>query len=68
MDNLTTVLIADNTEEFCTSLTAALHLADDLSVGIINQSLHYLAVMDHPHRLLSVRRPAADATDRLCLS
>ena len=27
MDNLTTVLIADNTEEFCASLTTALHRA-----------------------------------------
>ena len=32
MDNLTTVLIADNTEEFCASLTTALHRAGGFQV------------------------------------
>jgi len=51
MDNLTTVLIADNTEEFCTSLTAALHRAGGFQVlGTANDG-------EQAIRMITERKP-----------
>ena len=51
MDNLTTVLIADNTEEFCASLTTALHRAGGFQVlGSANDG-------EQAIRLITERKP-----------
>ena len=51
MDNLTTVLIADNTEEFCASLTAALHRAGGFQVlGTANDG-------EQAIRMITERKP-----------
>ena len=51
MDNHTTVIIADNTEEFCSTLTAALKRADGFQVlGTANDG-------EHAIRLVTERKP-----------
>lgn len=51
MDNITTVLIADNTEEFCTNLTAALKRAGGFQViGTANDG-------EQAIRMITERRP-----------
>ena len=51
MDNLTTVLIADNTEEFCAGLTAALHRAGGFQVlGTANDG-------EQAVRMITERKP-----------
>jgi len=51
MDNLSTVLIADNTEEFCTNLSAALHRAGGFQVlGTANDG-------EQAIRMITERKP-----------